>query len=108
MGTSSDDNHYFTCVEAEGIATVVAEAIVSVDEEHIFVVRGCTRSPMMREVGKRIALKVASEGIRGRVYAPEGTLVSRRLPGTVIKDPDTVAERTVEFDACESVLGCAD
>jgi UPF0271 protein len=86
-------NLYLTAVEDEKIATAIAEAIVSVDDRLIYMALGGAKGTMMREVGKRVGLKVAFEGFPDRAYTPGGTLVSRRQPGAVIKDPEVVAQR---------------
>ena len=38
---------------------------------------------------------MAYEAFPDRAYTPDGTLVSRRQPGAVIKDPDVVAQRAL-------------
>jgi UPF0271 protein len=38
-----------------------------------------------------------AEAFADRAYTPEGTLVSRREPGAVIHDPQTVARRMVQL-----------
>jgi UPF0271 protein len=88
-------NLYLTAVEDGKIATAIAEAIVSVDENLIYMALGGAKGAMMREIGKKVGLKVAYEGFPDRAYTPEGTLVSRRQPGAVIKDPETVAQRAL-------------
>ena len=88
-------NLYLIAVEDEKIATAVAEAIVGVDENLIYMALGGAKGAMMREIGKKVGLKVAYEGFPDRAYTPEGTLVSRRQPGAVIKDPETVAQRAL-------------
>ena len=47
----------------------------------------------MRQVGEELGLNVVYEAFPDRAYTPEGTLVSRKLPGAVISDPDAVAQR---------------
>jgi len=42
-----------------------------------------------------MGLKVVREAFPDRAYTPEGTLVPRRQPGAVIKDPSTVAQRAL-------------
>jgi UPF0271 protein len=81
--------------EDEKIATPIAEAIASVDPNLIWVVLGGVKGRMMTEVGKKVGLRVAYEGFPDRAYTPDGTLVSRRQPGAVIKDPEVVAERAL-------------
>lgn len=88
-------NLYLTAVEDEKIATAIAEAIVSVDENLIYMALGGAKGATMREIGKKVGLRVAYEGFPDRAYTPEGTLVSRRQPGAVIKDPETVAQRAL-------------
>ena len=47
------------------------------------------------------------EAFPDRAYSPEGTLVSRRLPGAVIKDPQAVSERALKM-VQEGVVIAAD
>jgi 5-oxoprolinase (ATP-hydrolysing) subunit A len=42
-------------------------------------------------------LVVVAEAFADRGYTPEGTLLSRREPGAVLHDPDTIAERVVRM-----------
>lgn len=42
-------------------------------------------------------LTTVAEAFADRAYTPEGTLVSRRLPGAVVHDPDEVVRRTVRM-----------
>lgn len=44
-------------------------------------------------VAEAAGLRVFREAFADRAYTPDGTLVSRRLPGAVIADPDAVAAR---------------
>jgi UPF0271 protein len=86
-------NLYLMASSDEKIAASVAQAIASVDPDLIWVVLGGTKGDMLKEVGKRAGLRIAFEGFPDRAYASEGTLISRRQPGAVIKDPEVVAER---------------
>ena len=49
----------------------------------------------------------AREGFADRAYNADGTLVSRRLPGAVITDPETAAERALRL-VTEGRLTAAD
>ncbi len=49
----------------------------------------------MRQVGAELGLNVVYEAFPDRAYTPEGTLVSRKLPGAVISNPDEVAQRAL-------------
>ena len=73
----------------------IVEAIASVDKDLIFVALAGSKGEKMTRIGERIGLRVAYEAFPDRAYTPEGTLVSRRQPGAVIKDPDMVAQRAL-------------
>jgi len=88
-------NLYLTGVEDEKTATAIAEAVVSVDPNLIYMALGGAKGAMMREIGKKVGLRVAYEGFPDRAYTPEGMLVSRRKPGAVIKDPEVVSQRAL-------------
>lgn len=47
--------------------------------------------------GREVGLRVAREAFGDRAYNEDGTLVSRRIPGSLITDPDAVAERVLGF-----------
>ncbi len=88
---------YLTAVEREDVARAIAEAILSVDENLIYVALAGAKGERMRRIGEEIGLRVAYEAFPDRAYTPEGTLVSRREPGAVIKDPEVVAERALKI-----------
>jgi UPF0271 protein len=88
-------NLYLMAVDDEKVARAIAEAIVSVDENLIYVALGGAKGAMMIEIGKKVGLRVAYEAFPDRAYTPDGTLVSRRQPGAVIKDPEGVTERAL-------------
>ncbi|MFC1912194.1 LamB/YcsF family protein [Chloroflexota bacterium] len=67
----------------EEIARAVAEAVREVDEKLILV--GLAGSVWL-QVGKQLGIRMASEVFADRALNPDGTLVSRRLPGAVIED----------------------
>jgi UPF0271 protein len=86
---------YLTAVVNEDVARAVAEAIVSVDSDLKYVALAGAKGEMMTRIGKAVGLKVVYEAFPDRAYTSEGNLVSRRLPGAVIKDPDRVAKRAL-------------
>ena len=88
---------YLTAVGDEGVARAVAEAIVSVDSGLMFVALAGAKGQLMTRIGEDVGLKVVYEAFPDRAYTPEGTLVSRRLPGAVIKDPQEVSERALRM-----------
>ena len=88
---------YLNAVDNEDVARAVAEAIVSVDDELIFVALAGAKGEVMRRIGQDVGLRVAYEAFPDRAYTPEGALQSRRLPGAVIKEPEQVAERALRM-----------
>jgi UPF0271 protein len=88
---------YLTAVENEDVARAIAQAIVSVDSGLIFVALAGVKGQLMTRIGEDVGLKVVYEAFPDRAYTPEGTLVSRRLPGAVIKDPQEVSERALRM-----------
>jgi UPF0271 protein len=49
------------------------------------------------KAGRAAGLRVAAEIFADRAYEPDGTLVSRRKPGSVIHDAQTVVKRAVRM-----------
>ena len=90
---------YLTAVEKEAVARAVAEAIVSVDSNLMFVALAGAKGEIMRGIGREVGLRVVYEAFPDRAYTPEGTLASRRTPDAVIKDPVIVAERALRMAA---------
>ena len=88
---------YLTAVEKEEVARVVAEAIVSVNHDLLYVALAGAKGELMTRIGQEVGLRVVYEAFPDRAYSPEGTLVSRRQPGAVIKDPQAVSERALRM-----------
>jgi len=88
-------NLYLTAVEKESVAAAIAEAIVSVDPELMYVALAGAKGEMVTRIGRQVGLKVVYEAFPDRAYTPEGSLVSRRQEGAVIRDPRVVAERAL-------------
>ncbi len=86
---------YNTAVEDRKTATAIAKAVVAVDPELRYVAFAGAKGEMVRRIGEELGLKVVYEAFPDRAYTPEGSLVSRREPGAVIKDPEIVAERAI-------------
>lgn len=88
---------YLAAVENEEVARAVAEAIVSVNPELLYVALAGAKGELVRRIGEEVGLKVVYEAFPDRAYTPEGTLLSRRLPGAVIKDPQEVSQRALRM-----------
>ena len=86
---------YNEAVERESVARPIAEAVVSVDPDLLYVALAGAKGEVVRKVGEEVGLKVVYEAFPDRAYTKEGSLASRKIPGTVIKDPEVVAERAL-------------
>jgi len=51
----------------------------------------------MAEIATKSGLKVAREAFADRAYHRDGSLVSRKREGSVIHDPERVAERVIQM-----------
>ena len=88
---------YLTAVIDENVARAVAEAIVSVNPDLYYVALAGAKGALMTRIGQEVGLKVVYEAFPDRAYTPEGNLVSRKLPGAVIKSPEVVSERALKM-----------
>ena len=78
----------------EKLAIAMCEAVYEVDKDIIFM--GLAGSKMIT-VAEKVGLKAASEVFADRAYNDDGTLVSRKLPGSMIKDKDLAIKRVVRM-----------
>jgi UPF0271 protein len=85
---------YNTAVHHEEHASAVVDAVAAVDPG--LAILGLPGSRLL-ELADRRGLRVVREAFADRGYTPSATLVSRREPGAVLHDPDTVAERVLRM-----------
>jgi UPF0271 protein len=85
---------YNMAAQDPGLAMAVARAVAEVDNGIILF--GLANSEMIK-AGIKAGLKVASEVFADRAYNPDGTLVSRRLPGAFIHDADIAISRVIRM-----------
>jgi 5-oxoprolinase (ATP-hydrolysing) subunit A len=85
---------YNTIVTDGEQAAAVVEAVSAYDPT--LPVLGLPGSQWLRQAAEA-GLTVVPEAFADRAYTPEGHLVSRRLPGAVLHDPDVIAVRCVEL-----------
>jgi UPF0271 protein len=91
---------YNAIVHHEEQAAAVVRAIV--DYDRTLPVMGLPGSAWLR-LAEEAGLTVVLEAFADRAYTPEGTLVSRRLPGAVLHDPAEIASRCVAMAKGEPV-----
>ncbi|MBC7078082.1 MAG: LamB/YcsF family protein, partial [Synergistales bacterium] len=99
-GALGNDLHRLTEQGKEDLARAVGNAVLKFDPEIIMV--GFAGSAMVR-VWREMGLKAADEIFADRAYNPDLTLVSRRIPGSVITDPDAVVRRVVDMVKSRSI-----
>ena len=85
---------YNVAVKDRELSLGIAEGIADAGGNLILV--GLPGSELLR-AGQEVGLRVAREAFGDRAYNEDGTLVSRKLPGSLITDPDKVAERVLGF-----------
>lgn len=85
---------YNLAVIKPAVAAAIARAVVRFDPNLIFV---APAGSALEHAGTEAGLTVAREAFADRGYNPDGTLVSRSLPGAVIADARAAAERAVRM-----------
>jgi UPF0271 protein len=83
---------YNQAVDDEPLARAIARGVRRVSPELIFV--GLATSKAMREAAKGEGLRYAGEAFADRVYNPDGTLQSRRIPARSITDRKARSRRS--------------
>ena len=91
---------YNAIVHHEEQAAAVVAAVVAYDPT--LPVLGLPGSVWLRQAAAA-GLTVVHEAFADRAYTPEGTLVSRRLPGAVLHDPAEIARRCVAMAAGQPI-----
>ncbi len=72
----------------------VIDAILAIDPSLVLM---ALAGSQLVEQARAAGLTVVSEAFADRAYTPEGNLVSRREKGSVLHDPDLIAERMVRM-----------
>jgi UPF0271 protein len=88
----------------EALATAVAESARESGQELILMALG---SGKYDRLARKMGVRVASEGFADRAYNVDLTLVSRKLPGSLITDPERAAAQAVKM-AMESKVRTID
>ena len=83
---------YNMAVKDVELARAIIHGIARFSKEIIVV---CLAGSAMIEAAGEAGLRVAQEGFADRAYNPDGTLQSRKDPGSVIHDPQRAAKQAV-------------
>lgn len=81
-------------VKDAALADAIARAVVAFDKKLILF--GLPGSEIL-QAGRAAGLRVAAEIFADRAYERDGSLVSRRKPGAVIHDAQTVVDRAIRM-----------
>lgn len=76
------------------LAMAIGRAIKTVDRDLIFVALAGSE---MENAANKLGLRLAREGFADRQYEPDGNLVSRKIPGSVYKDPDVSLKQVLRM-----------
>jgi len=85
---------YNLAAKDEHMARAICEAILALGKNLILVALSGSE---MAEIASKSGLKVAREAFADRAYHRDGSLVSRKREGSVIHDPERVAERVIRI-----------
>jgi UPF0271 protein len=85
---------YNAAVKDRELSLGIAEGVADAGADLILV--GLPGSELVK-AGREIGLRVAREAFGDRAYNDDGTLVSRKIAGSLITDPEVVAERVLGF-----------
>jgi UPF0271 protein len=83
---------YNVAVKDRELSLGIAEGVKDAGGDLILV--GLPDSEILR-AGQELGLRVAREAFGDRAYNEDGTLVSRKIAGSLITDPELVAERVI-------------
>ncbi len=90
---------YNMAVADQALTRAIADAVAAVDPGLFLVALAGQTALQVGEIGAAFGLRVLFEGFPDRAYTAQGSLVSRRKPGAVIKDPEMVAQRALMMAA---------
>lgn len=78
--------------ENRDYALAIGRAIKAVDKDIIYLALAGSE---MERAGRELGLRVALEGFCDRQYEDDGNLTSRKIPGSVLKDPDAAVRQVL-------------
>jgi UPF0271 protein len=85
---------YNQAAKDRSLANAIARAVKRFSGNLVLV--GLAGSSLV-EAGMEVGLRVANEGFPDRAYDPDGSLMSRSLPGAVIESPEKVAANAIQL-----------
>ena len=98
---------YNMAVRNPAIWETVAAALADLDKNLVLFVLGGADRDDLQAMGARHGIRIAFEFFADRAYNPDGSLVSRKTSGAVIRDHDQAAQRVRQM-ATEGTVTCVD
>ena len=95
---------YNMAVRDTEIWNVIAQVLSGLNENLILVALAGPNREELEAISMRHSIRIAFEFFADRAYNPDGSLVSRKLPGAVLHDDAAVAERVIRMATHGSVL----
>lgn len=92
---------YNTIVHHTDHAEAVVQAVAEYDDSLAIL---CLQGSEVGRIAAERGLRVVHEAFADRAYNPDGTLVSRRLAGSVLHDADQIADRVVQMATENTVV----
>lgn len=89
------------CAVDRAAALAVGRAIAAVDRDLVYVVMAGTE---LERAAAELNLPMAREIYADRAYDDTGNLVSRKLPGAVLHDPEEAAERVLAMVSESAII----
>jgi UPF0271 protein len=86
---------YNQAAEEEGMARAVARGIARAGTDLVMV--GLASTQVMRRAADEAGVRFAAEAFADRRYERDGTLQSRKVPGSLITDPAAAADQAVRI-----------
>ncbi|MCL1979900.1 MAG: LamB/YcsF family protein [Proteobacteria bacterium] len=88
---------YNRAVQDERLVRAMAKTMARIDRNLLLVGLAGRNSRRMADIAAEESIAMVFEAFPDRAYTPEGTLVSRRLPGAVIHDPAEATARALSM-----------
>lgn len=83
------------------LALAIGRAIKTVDRDMIYV---ALAGSQMEQAARELGLPLAREGFCDRLYDDDGNLTSRKVPGSVLHDPNEIRDRVVRMVVDDEIV----
>lgn len=95
---------YHEILQNEEVARAVIEATATSRGDLCLVTMAGSGTEALGGTASEFGVPLIAEAFPERAYTPQGVLASRRVPGSVIEDPEEVAERAAMMAVEQKVL----